>query len=226
MVMWCIMLLSLILLALILKGCVTTPSSDYEISPKVNYRHELNFQLDDTHHKGIAPRVQRASSYRLKISYPEKIERQIIRTCARDIITRDISSFDQRIGPMAFGVENMGSCIWQIEAISKDGSVHEAMIDFTAGEELEADVLCDGDRAKKVKGSYLCQAYAGSKYQVIWFYQKVDAYWLDECEPLVTENKLYFMVSPGSGVCLYRFVSQEGKEFRLSVYGYDKVRLK
>lgn len=214
-----------LLCIILLCSCVSTDQS-YVISTSKTYRHELKFQIEDNTHIGIAPRVQRASSYRLRISYSERIERQIIRTCARDIISRDISSFDQRIGPMAYGVENFGSCIWQIEAITKGGIVHEAMIDFTAGEELEADILCDGNREKKIKGSYLCQAYAGSKYQVAWFYEPVKVKHVEDCPAPVMDSDRYFKISPQSGICLYRFQSQSGKVFRLTVFGYDNVRLK
>jgi len=207
---------------------------DLDYSKKVDtsefHKRELVVKVGDQLITGAGV-VKRKTRYKISAHFKEKMKRVTIANPHREVVFRNISKLEYDFYP-SFLLENDGSNVMQISALSAKGVSHDAIIDFTAGEDLDGDVYCNGAALNGVAS--ICQARKGT-IQKIWFKSKVKAYSEKSCaSPLSADGKktldedvaYSYTVKVSLGFCVYLFVDlKTNKKHRLTTFGYDKLRV-
>lgn len=181
----------------------------------------VSFLIDGVSYYGVAT-VQRKSTQKIQVNYPDGTKWGLFATCHRVAKYKNPRSDAYWYYVPNIYLENVGSCIMLHKQIDKNGNPHYGIIDFTSGEQLPADVSCNGDRGKK-EGASICQALAGT-YQKISFNTPVQAYTDDKCEPPVKDGYFY-TYKMTAGFCGYLFVDSKGEIHRHTSYGYETLDL-
>lgn len=211
------MLLGLVLL--MLTSC-ETPS----VTPAVNTKGleaTVSFLVDGVSYYGAAT-IQRKSNQKIQVNYPDGTKWGLFATCHRVVKYKNPrSDFSWYYIPEMW-LENVDSCIMLHKQIDKNGNPHYGIIDFTAGEQLPADLSCNGVKLSMV-GASICQAMAGT-YQKVSFKKPVKAYTDAKCEPPVKDSYFY-TYKMTAGFCGYLFIDGAGEMHRHTTYGYETLDL-
>ena len=192
-----------------------------KIKKEVVYRHELPVEINGHRIVGFGT-IPRKSSFTIKIKYPEGISKQMIRTCNSELIHRNFGDrFEGKLDQIS---QDLFNCLIQIHAIGKSSKVYEAMFLIKSPfEKLKASSRCNGKR-QKVQGTFLCHAYSSSKYQELWFDNKVKVFQTESC-PRAIGNHGLVRFTPISKPCVYIFEDSKGQKFNYTLIGYDETRL-
>jgi len=129
-----------IILPLILTSCTTpyTGTVPYDLTNRAS----MLFSVEGISYQGTAV-LQRKSSQTINFSLPKNTLKLMITTCSREEFFAYPDSnkpFKYIYVPIMF-LENMESCLMRVTAISDRGETTTGLIDFTAGEELESELL-------------------------------------------------------------------------------------
>jgi len=181
----------------------------------------VSFTIDGKPYTGAAT-IQRKSNQKIQVNYPDGTKWGLFSTCHRVVKYKNPRSDSFWYYVPKMYLENVDSCIMLHKQIDKNGNPHYAIIDFTAGEQLLADVSCNGESAKQT-GASLCQALAGT-YQKISFDTPVQAYTDDKCDPPIKDSYFY-TYKMTVGFCGYLFVDSKGETHRHTTYGYETLDL-
>lgn len=209
----------LILLVLCYMSCA---HKEFDLDTTETWRRELELSVNGEMVRGSRT-IPRASSYRIKLDLKQKLQRISLITCHRELIWRNVSSLDYTLVPVMF-LENSGSCIMKIQAITDKGYAHNANIDFKANESLPThSIYCNGDEFNNVQGAFMCQARVGS-IQKLWFKDAVKPYNLEKCPNPIKISDFEWHITINQDFCLYVFKAVNKKDlFRFTSFGYNKV---
>jgi len=200
-----------------LLGCTTTP----DINTSLLHKREFQLSVNDQKINGVGI-VNRKSNYRIRFSLKKKLARLAMVNCHRELIWRNIQALDYYLIPVMF-LENENSCLLKIQALDEKGVSHDAIIDFTAGEQLEADIYCNAEKETH-KGASICQGRKGT-YQVVWFKEKVSVKHPERCPAPESKGGYQWKIQLASNLCIYKFISASGSVHRYTTFGYDTMRV-
>lgn len=115
-------------------------------------------------------------------------------------------------------VENVRSCTMFVDAVTKEGYLKSAEIDFVDKETMPAFNNCNGD-ISQTKGSTICQADIGFK-QMLQVSENVDVVTSDRCNPMSCNGIwCYYLMSAND--CVYAIKGLvSGERHRLVTRGY------
>lgn len=182
----------------------------------------LSFKVEGVSYTGVAT-VQRKSSQKIEMNFRNDTAWALFSTCHRDLKLKAPVGYWKWYYTPAYFIENVRSCVMIHKQITNKGAEHYAIINFTAGETLAAEIKCNGSVEKTV-GASICQARAGSE-QAIVFEEPVTAYTDEACSPVenVSTMRKSYNISPD--FCAYVFEGVSGKIHRHVTYGYQKLDL-
>lgn len=203
----------------------TTPGVKYKLTPEIEVIAEKKKVFRGI---GTAPK---ASTYEICVEAPNDIHHYSAVTCSREIVKRDVGD-DECIDFSPDQIfEGVGDyCPIYLTGLSADRDQHVfGQVVFEHEKfQLEADVICNGERSRSV-GVGVCQLREGMPLAI-----KFAAPVISETEcythPGVLERirgvqvgegqLLKFKVPPGE--CVHYFGNKSGK-FRLTTYGYQAI---
>lgn len=208
-----------------LSGCATTglqtlPNSvPYEATTRASMGFEANGQAFVG--VGVLPRLSRQT---IKFRLPRDTIKLMISSCNREEFTgypNSDKSFEWIYIPVMY-VENVDTCLVSAVAITKQGEMQKAIIDFRTGESLTALLKCNGTSIQQT-GAGICQAREGL-IQAIDFSEEVvwvgDSSCNEMSEGIGVDS---FTFSMTTGFCIYSFANKKGEIFRLTTYGYKSI---
>ena len=211
------------LFVLALSGCVSNQSYPGSIPFEATNRASMAFLVDNKPYQGAAV-LQRKSSQDITFILPRNTIKFMITTCSREEFYPypDWSKpFKYTYIPVMY-VENLGSCLMRTTAITDKGETVNALIDFTAGEELEAELSCNG-KTEKTVGAGICQSRK-ELLQNIEFNQETVAVSAEGCpEPTQGFISKSYDIKLKNGFCEYQFMNKDKKIYRLTTYGYETI---
>lgn len=183
----------------------------------------LPFKIEGKQYLGVAT-VQRRSNQKIEINFGDKVAWGLFATCHRDFKIRNPrGQWTWRYIPAMY-IENVGSCIMIHKQVTKKGDSHYAIINFTSGEDLTANIKCNGE-TRKTLGASICQARVGTE-QMLWFDEPVTAYTDDSCNQVITPTGYQMVYKMSPNFCGYIFKGRSGKIHRHVSYGYQTLDLK
>lgn len=218
-------MIRIIILALILTGCSTTtplPTPNW-VPWELTNRASLPFQCEGKRFNGSGV-LARKSPQTITFTLPKDTAKFMINSCNREEFFGYPDSskpFNWIYVPIPF-IESTDSCLVIATAITKQGEMYKAVIDFVSEESIPATLRCNGV-SEPVSGVALCQSRAGL-LQAIEFKEEVVGVSQEGCpelEPYFFEFGFRFKTLPG--FCAYRFLNQRKEVFRLTTYGYQSI---
>lgn len=200
-------------------SCSTGKVTEYTSDLEDPIRATLQFTVDGMPVNGSAL-VQRKTSMNIVLNIPKGAVKLEIRSChRRKIISAPETPFKYRYIPMAF-IENWESCVLQFLVTTKNANLIKGILDFSSNESLDADLQCDAeDRNSGGLRASFCQAGVGL-HQRISFGRTISAYADEGCAAMTPEGLSAFTWRMSKGFCVYYFRTQEGKDHRLTTYGW------
>ena len=169
---------------------------------------------------GVFPRK---SSQDIIFSLPKETIKFMVTTCNREefVAFPKGSTYTWRFIPLMW-LENQDSCFATATAITKQGDMFKAIVDFRTGEDMPSTLYCNGQYIKAT-GAGVCQARAGL-LQAITFESPVEYVHQEGCaEPTPFSNGLQFVMT--KGFCSYMFINKTKQIMRLLTYGYTEIPL-
>lgn len=182
----------------------------------------IPFIIEGKQYVGTAT-VQRKSNQKFEIDFGQTTVWGLFATCHRDIKMKNPKGKVIWYYIPAMYIENLKSCIMIHKQINNKGNSHYAIINFTAGEALLADMYCNGSKTAEL-GSSICQARAGSE-QMLWFKEPVKAFTDDACNQFTTSGDYQYYYKTTQNFCAYVFRNKAGEIHRHVTYGYQKLDL-
>lgn len=206
-----------------LYGCTTGSLYPGYVPYELTNRASLPFVVDNVPYQGTAV-LPRKSSQTIAFVLPRKTLKFMITTCSRE----EFFPYPDSSGVFKFTyvpvmyIENMESCMMRATAITDKGETATGLIDFTAGEELEASLSCNG-KVFNSKGVGLCQSRK-DLIQNIEFKEET-VYAAGEGCPEPTEGYIStsYNIALKNGFCTYQFMNKDKKVYRLTTYGYETI---
>ena len=210
--------------SLILTSCTSFPSLFPGYVPlDLTNRASMPFVSEGKTYNGTGV-LQRKSSQDIFFVLPKNTLKVMLTTCSRE----DFFPYPDTTKPLKYNyipvmyLENWDSCILRATAITDKGEIFNSLIDFTAGEELEAEVACNG-KVEKLKGVSLCQTRK-ALIQNIEFKEETVFVSGEGCpEPTKGYISTSYDLKVKEGFCAYQFIDREKKVFRLTTYGYETI---
>jgi hypothetical protein len=220
----------LMLSSLLFAGCATAPLVAADIPSfasvpidgfKYNGPADLQFTIDGIGYIGTAT-VPHKVPRTFKFNILKNTERLVIRTCHRSIKFDNppAGQFEWLYQPR-FKLEDAGLCLMFVDAITKEGVLKSAQIDFTDKENMIAFSSCNGITVES-KGASLCQAPIGL-LQMLQVSEDVDVVNKDGCQPIkCTGIWCYYIMSAND--CWYAIRGlKTGTRHRLITRGYKET---
>lgn len=211
------------LFCLSLLGCTTNSLFPGYIPYDLTNRASLPFIVDDVTYQGTAV-LQRKSSQTINFVIPKDTIKFMITTCSREEFFAYPDSnrlFKYTYIPVMY-LENLESCLMKVTAITNRGETVTGLIDFTAGEELEGEISCNG-KVQKTKGAGLCQSRKGLIQNIEFNEETVFAAGDDCPEPKQGYISTSYNIPLKGGFCTYQFMNKDKKIYRLTTYGYETI---
>jgi hypothetical protein len=183
----------------------------------------MPFEIGGQKYKGTAV-IDRKSSQDILFFLPKDTIKLMVTTCNREkfFAYPDFNkTFKYTYIPIMF-LENTDSCFMTVTAITKYGETFKSIIDFRAGETLVGHLACNGEETKEV-GTGFCQSRDGLVQRIEFSFPVVGVS-QDGCPALneVSNNSFEFKMAPG--FCTYKFADQKKEKFRLTTFGYTRIR--
>lgn len=204
-------------------GCTSNPIFPGYVPYDLTNRASLPFSVDNTSYQGTAV-LQRKSSQTINFVIPKGTLKFMITTCSREEFfpyPDSTKAFKYTYVPVMY-LENLESCLMKVTAITDKGETVTGLIDFTAGEELEAELSCNG-RVEKSKGAGLCQSRKELIQNVEFKEETVFAMGEGCPEPKQGYISTSYNIPLKSGFCTYQFMSKSKQIYRLTTYGYETI---
>lgn len=210
--------LKALLVAIFMQGCTSATN----VSLDKIYRKEVEINVDGSKAKGVyvAPR---RTLYKVRFELPDKPNVVKITTCHRDETFRDVGKKLEYEYKPVIGIEDSGSCLFEMGAFDDTGANLWGMIDFEDTETLPAIVHCNGELIK-ANGASICQSKAGL-IQAVSFSVHVEVFQKDNCPKMESEDKMTYVYSMARNKCIYLFFDGTDQH-RHTTFGYDEVLIK
>lgn len=213
-----------ILIPLILTSCTSFPSlfPGYVPSDLTN-RASMPFISEGKTYQGTAV-LQRKSSQDILFVIPKNTLKLMLTTCSRE----DFFPYPDTSKPFKYTyvpvmyVENWDSCMLRATAITEKGEIFNSLIDFTAGEELPAELACNG-KVEKTTGVGLCQTRKNLIQNIEFKEQTIFAAGEGCPEPQQGYISTSYDLKVKAGFCAYQFMNKDKKVYRLTTYGYETI---
>jgi hypothetical protein len=220
--------------AIALGGCVASAPPAAGDEPTVALsepvaRASLRIQADGQEFVGVAS-LKRQTSRKIRFEVPRDTYLFTLVNCAGEITVPHPAAgwYDFTFVPI-MGLENMDSCILVATAITTRAETYRAIVDFADGHELPATVWCNRAKIQAV-GAAACQSRAS--YTGAGLTQRVDI-----AVPTVAVGgrgcpaprqsswiSTDYEIDIGPGFCVYKFMDQKKRLFRLTTYGYTTIK--
>jgi hypothetical protein len=212
-----------IILALVLCGCTTNSLFPGYIPYDLTNRASLPFSVEGVNYQGTAV-LQRKSSQAINFTIPKGTVKLMVTTCSREdffAYPDSTKPFKYNFVPVMF-LENLESCLMKVTAITDKGETVTGLIDFTAGEELEGELACNG-KVEKTKGVGFCQSRKDLIQNIEFKEETVFAVGEGCPEPKQGYISTSYNIPLKGGFCTYQFMNKERKVYRLTTYGYETI---
>lgn len=214
----------IILTALVLTSCTSLkPLFNGYVPMDLTNRASMPFISEGKTYNGTGV-LQRKSSQDILFVLPKNTLKVMLTTCSRE----EFFPYPDTTRPLKFTyvpvmyLENWDSCMLRATAITDKGEIFNSLIDFTSGEELEAEVACNG-KPEKIKGVSLCQTRK-DLIQNIEFKEETVFVAGENCpEPTKGYISTSYDLKIKAGFCTYQFINRDKKVFRLTTYGYETI---
>jgi hypothetical protein len=212
-----------IALALTLCGCTTNSLFPGYIPFDLTNRASLPFSVENTSYQGTAV-LQRKSSQTINFTIPKGTVKFMITTCSREefFAYPDSSKPFKYIYVPVMYLENLESCLMKVTAITDKGETVTGLIDFTAGEELEGELSCNG-KVIKSDGVGLCQSRKELIQNIQFKEETVFAAGKGCPDPVPGYISTSYNITLKAGFCTYQFMNKDKKIYRLTTYGYETI---
>ncbi len=203
----------------LLAGCPEVQRVD-GIAPSEYLRATLPVEIDGVTVPGAGV-AQRRAAAKIKVVLPERTKLLTLRSCHRYVpLPNPQSPLVYAYSP-AFLLENEGSCVVFVSAITEQGKRYLGIVDWTADERGGASVDCNGERRQTIGVSF-CQSRAGL-LQSVWPAEKSElAASAPGCNPMRQDGERYFYAI-SKGLCVYSFRLSSGEYHRHTTWGYEDV---
>jgi len=211
------------LFCLSLLGCTSNPITNSNIPYDLTNRASLPFIVENAVYQGTAV-LPRKSSQAINFVLPKGTLKLMVTTCSREefFAYPDTSKpFKYNYIPVMF-LENMDSCLMKVTAITEKGETSTGLIDFTAGEELQAKLSCNGQVIDST-GVGLCQSRKELIQNIEFNEETVFASGEGCPEPKQGYISTSYNIALKSGFCTYQFMNKDKKVYRLTTYGYETI---
>lgn len=207
---------------LILSSCTSNSSLFPGYVPyEGTNRASLPFTVEGVAYSGTAT-VQRKSSQTITFKIPKGTIKFMITTCSREeFFAYPQSDIKYVYIPVMF-LENLDSCLMKATAITSKGETVTGIIDFTAGEDLQGELSCNG-QVYKTRGAGFCQSRTKLIQNIEFSEETVFASGEGCPEPKKGYISTSYDISLSKGFCAYQFMSKDKKVYRLTTYGYDTI---
>lgn len=220
---------SALLCVLTMVGC---SSVDQILTPGVFYRRDLKLSIDGQDYDGVGVLSERPR-YEIVLTPRQDIDALLIKTCHRTLVFEKISGggwfgagkFRYTYEPIP-NLESGRVCPLRVEAFNAAKSKHAWSYLDTASSryEVTGTSVCNG-ASQRFTGVALCQAGKGL-VQKISFDKPVRfaPVYPPNCET-PRRVKDGYEYSPIAGECIYHFETQDRKIGRLTVLGFEQIKL-
>jgi hypothetical protein len=203
-----------------LAGCPASVLPTTQTAPLEYLRATLQIEIDGVTVPGAGV-AQRRSSAKIKIPLPDKTKLLTFRSCHRYVPLPNPQSPFVYVYSPAFLLENDGSCVVFVTAITEQGKRFLGIVDWSADERGGASVDCNGENRQTVGASF-CQSRAGL-IQSVWPQgQSEVAPSGTGCGEMRKDGERYFYAI-SKGLCVYSFRLSSGEYHRHTTWGYDDV---
>lgn len=227
-----------LLIALLLQSC-TMLDGALLTETKIGeyYKRDLKFTVDGEEHEGFAI-LDARRSYSFSIVPDKPFDLFTASTCHREIAADkvDIKRKRRWFGASSKtairfsyvpreGVETDGYCGLEMGIYDKDnGQEYWAFIDFVHDMpwDMRAKLYCNGEFLDGLN-SAICQARVGLE-QRIEFDESVEA--VSDCLVLDQYEGRVFRWNQPPRECLTLFFNSEGEHFRMTTFGYSRIKIK
>mgnify|MGYP001551937231 CR=1 FL=1 len=225
------------LLLFLLSSCQLIKGSEEFTQIGQTYRKDLTFSIDDVNYEGIAI-VGEKQSYKFSIMPDKPFDLFTASTCHREITADQVTISKKKRWFNAssktaiefeytprLGVETEGYCGLELGIYDKDnGQEYWGFVDFVTNMPwtIDAKLYCNGEVVESLN-SAVCQARQ-SLEQRIEFDGEMKAE--TNCLVLDTYEGKVFTWNQPPIECLTLFFDKEGNHFRLTTFGYDRIKIK
>ena len=228
-------LFSSVVLALLFLGCASVPQDlSQGITDGVFYKRDMDLKVSGRRAEGVLV-LPKATSYDFEIRAKGRLDLFTFATCHREE-TRERAGErglfgDRRRVRLKYAPVDLESgpisCPVQIGGFEKKKGRHSwGFVDFEhESMKLPATIFCNG-RTLKATGVSACESRQGL-IQVIQF--QTEVFWPERgCPRFETEDnkRLRFTMPQGQTTCRFKERSELGREFRITLMGYQKILIR